>query len=326
MKKAEQKIKPRLLGKANGKRRQNLALLTMVLPGAVWLILLRYLPMFGIPIAFKTFQGPDAFYQRTHTYLEDIFVNPNSRWTLSNYEALLNNPTTWDAIRNTLLYNLFYITVGTLIAVAFAIMLNEITRKFVAKAYQTLMFFPYFLSWVVASYFFMAFLQDVKGVLDTPNMNYYTTPDPWPFIIIISFIWKMTGYSTVLYLSAITSIDSTQYEAASIDGATKWQQVLHITLPNLRPIIIVLFIMNVGRIFNSDISQFWQLPLDGGIGRVPEFTETLDTLVYRLGINGQSMNMGLSTAVSFLQNMVGFVFIMIANTVVRKVDPDSSLF
>ena len=318
--------KPRLLGERSGKSRQNLAILTMVLPGAVWLILLRYLPMFGIPIAFKTFQGPDAFYQRTHTYLEDIFVNPNSKWSLSNYEALLENPTTWNAVRNTLLYNLFYITVGTLIAVAFAIMLNEITRKFVAKAYQTLMFFPYFLSWVVASYFFMAFLQDVKGVLDTPDINFYTNPGPWPVIIIISFIWKMTGYSTVLYLSAITSIDSTQYEAASIDGATKWQQVLHITLPNLRPIIIVLFIMNVGRIFNSDISQFWQLPLDGGIGRVPEFTETLDTLVYRLGINGQSMNMGLSTAVSFLQNMVGFVFIMIANTIVRKVEPDSSLF
>lgn len=223
--------KPRLLGERSGKSRQNLAILTMVLPGAVWLILLRYLPMFGIPIAFKTFQGPDAFYQRTHTYLEDIFVNPNSKWSLSNYEALLENPTTWNAVRNTLLYNLFYITVGTLIAVAFAIMLNEITRKFVAKAYQTLMFFPYFLSWVVASYFFMAFLQDVKGVLDTPDINFYTNPGPWPVIIIISFIWKMTGYSTVLYLSAITSIDSTQYEAASIDGATKWQQVLHICLP-----------------------------------------------------------------------------------------------
>lgn len=298
----------------------------MVTPGAIWLILLRYLPMFGIPIAFKTFQGPDAFFQRTHTYLEDIFVNPKSQWSLANFEALFENPTTWFAIRNTVLYNLFYIVVGTVIAVAFAIMLNEITRKFVAKTYQTLMFFPYFLSWVVASYFFMAFLQDGKGILDTANINFYTDAAPWPVIIMISFIWKMTGYSTVLYLASITSIDSTQYEASAIDGATKWQQIWRITIPNLRPIILVLFIMNIGKVFNSDISQFWQLPLDGGIGRVPEFTETLDTLVYRLGINGLSMNMGLSTAVSFLQNIVGFIFIIISNAFVRKIDRESSLF
>ncbi|MDO5111790.1 MAG: ABC transporter permease subunit [Clostridia bacterium] len=308
------------------KNKRNLAFTAMVLPGALWLILLRYLPMFGIPIAFKTFQGPDAFYQRTHSYLADIFVNPAREWTLSNYEALFRSPTTWCAIRNTVCYNLFYIVVGTIIAVAFAIMLNELTRRFVAKTYQTLMFFPYFLSWVVASYFFMAFLQDGKGILDTPSINFYTTAEPWPIIIIISFIWKMTGYSTVLYLASITSIDTMQYEAASIDGASKWQQIWTITIPNLRPIILILFIMNIGKVFNSDISQFWQLPLDGGIGRVPEFTETLDTLVYRLGINGLSMNMGLSTAVSFLQNVVGFVFIMLSNAVVRRIDRDSSLF
>ena len=308
------------------RNKRSFAFTTMVLPGAIWLILLRYLPMFGIPIAFRTFQGPDAFYQRTHTYLEDIFVNPARQWTLANYEAFFKTPTTWYAIRNTVCYNLFYIFVGTAIAVAFAIMLNELTRRFIAKAYQTLMFFPYFLSWVVASYFFMAFLQDGKGILDTPGINFYTTAEPWPIIIIISFIWKMTGYSTVLYLASIASIDSTQYEAASIDGASKWQQIWTITIPNLRPIILILFIMNIGKVFNSDISQFWQLPLDGGIGRVPEFTETLDTLVYRLGINGLSMNMGLSTAVSFLQNLVGFVFIMLSNAVVRRIDRESSLF
>lgn len=306
-------------------RKKTLALTCMILPGAIWLILLRYLPMFGILIAFKDYKLPNAGYVARNGFVQDIL---RRTWVgLDNFKLLFNNPMTSKFIRNTLLYNITFIVLGLLIAVTFAILLNELTKKFLAKVYQTAMFFPYFISWIVVSYFLWAFISPKHGLLDPAAFgltDFYQQSEPWPFIIIVSNIWKMTGYSCILYLAAITGIDSTQYEAASIDGASKWKQIVHITLPHLRTIIIILFIMNVGRIFNSDFGQFWALPQDGGTGQVANVTETVDTFVYRL--LDRSVNIGQSTAVSLFQNLVGFVCIMAANTVVRKVDRDSALF
>lgn len=305
--------------------RKTLALTLMVLPGVIWLILIRYLPMFGILISFKDYRLPDPLYSRQYGYLQDII---NRDWVgLDNFKMLFSSPMTAKFIRNTLLYNVTFIILGLVIAVAFAIMLTELTAKRTAKVYQTFMFFPYFISWVVASYFLYAFLAPGKGVIEPAVFgltNFYQEAEPWPFIMIISNVWKMTGYSTILYLAAITGIDPSQYEAAGIDGATKWQQIVHVTLPHLRTIIIILFIMNVGRIFNSDFGQFWALPINGGGGVVPNATETVDTYTFRL--LSSSINIGVSTAVGLLQNVIGFICIMIANTIVRKVDKDSALF
>lgn len=311
-------------GQSFSKWKKTLALLAMVAPGAIWLLLLRYLPMFGVLIAFKDFKLPNPRFG----ILEDIFRRD---WVgFSNFQMLFNNPMTGKVIRNTLLYNTAFIVLGLIIAVAFAIMLNEITSRFVAKAYQTAMFFPYFLSWVVVSYFLWAFLSPKNGLLDPATFglyNFYQQASPWPYILILSNIWKMTGYSSILYLAAITGIDTSLYESASMDGASKWKQIVHITIPYLRPIILILFIMNVGKIFNADFGQFWNLPAAGGNGaaaQVANTTEVVDTLVYR--ILKQSVNIGQSTAIGLFQNFVGFVCIMIANTIVRRVDPDSSLF
>ena len=302
-------------------RNTTLALTAMVLPGALWLILFRYAPLFGVLISFKDFKLPNP----RHGILEDIL---SREWVgLNNFRVLFGNPMTLNVIRNTLIYNIIFIILGIAVAVTFAIMLNEITGRYIAKAYQTAMFFPYFLSWIVVSYFLWAFISPKNGVLDASLFglrDFYQQTEPWPFIIIVSYIWKMTGYSCLIYLAAITGINSTLYEAASVDGATKWEQIKHITLPHLKPIIIILFIMNVGRIFNADFGQFWSLPIEGGSGSVPTVTAVVDTYVYSL--LRTSVNVGQSTAVGLFQNLVGFACVMVANTVVRKLDRESAMF
>lgn len=307
-------------------RKKTLLLLTMVLPGAIWLFLLRYLPMVGITIAFKDY--------RVNTKAPDLLSNIiHSEWAgLKNFKFLLASGDAGIMIRNTLGYNIVFIILGLVISVAFAIMLNEITNKFVAKTYQTLMFFPYFLSWVVASYFVWAFFSGTTGLI--PNlqrsmgvpraeiMDWYTTTAPWPFILVIANIWKNTGYSTILYLSAITGIDASQYEAASIDGATKWQQILYVTLPHLKTMILILFIMNIGKVFNADFGLFYNVPMNSG--PLTSVTQVIDTYVYNAML--ATNNLGMSTAAGLTQNVLGFICIMTANTIVRKVDADSALF
>jgi putative aldouronate transport system permease protein len=304
-------------------KKKTILLSTMVLPGVIWLLLLRYLPMFGIIIAFKDY--------KIYTKAPSLFNNiMNSKWVgLKNFRFLYATSDAWSMIRNTIGYNALWIVLGLIISVSFAIMLSELTNKFVAKVHQTLMFFPYFLSWVVASYFVLAFLDPTRGLLvhlqqawGMEVTNWYNDNKPWPIILTLANLWKNVGYSTILYLAAITGIDASQYEAASIDGATKWQQIKYVTIPHLRPMIIILFIMNVGKIFNADLGLFWNVPMNSG----PLFpsTQVIDTYVYRALM--ATNNVGMSAAAGFLQNIVGFICIMAANTVVRRVDEDSSLF
>ena len=305
------------------KAKKTLMLLTMVAPGAIWLLLLRYLPMGGIILAFKNYK----IYPKDPTFLNNLI---HSKWVgLDNFKFLFTTGDSWIMIRNTLAYNIVFIILGVIIPVAFAIMMSELSRKFVAKTYQTLMFFPYFLSWVVVSYFLNAFIDAQYGLIPMAQraagetaVSWYTTPGPWPYIIVFANLWKNVGYSTVLYLAAITGIDQTQYEAAAIDGASKWQQILHVTLPNLRTMIAILFILNVGKIFNADFGLFWNVPMQNGA--LFSVTQVIDTYIYRVLMN--TGNIGQSTAAGLLQNIVGFICIIGANAVVKKIDSDSTLF
>ncbi len=303
--------------------KKTLFLTSMVLPGAIWFFFLRYLPMAGIVLAFKNYK----VYPKNPTFWNNLM---HSAWTgLKNFEFLFATTDSWIYIRNTICYNVLWIILGLVIAVAFAIMLHELTNKFVAKTYQTLMFFPYFLSWVVASYFLLAFLDPTRGLVDNfllskglEKIDWYNTPKYWPVILTICNLWKNIGYSSILYLAAITGIDTTQYEAAAIDGATKWQQIFYVTIPNLRPMICILLIMNVGKIFNSDFGLFYTVPLNSG--SLFSATQVIDTYIYR--VLTATNNIGMSTAGGLLQNAVGFVCIMFANKVVKKIDEDSALF
>ncbi len=312
---------PHGLSRSSG-RGKTLALLTMVLPGFIWYLLLRYLPMFGIVMSFLDYRLPTRKTPFPMNLLKSDWVG------LDNFKFLFTNDS-WVMIRNTLCYNVVWIVLGLLISVTFAVMMSELTKKFAAKVYQTAMFFPYFLSWVVAAYFLFAFLDPTNGMISRAQraaggavIDWYNEPKYWPYLLTLCNVWKNTGYSTVLYLSAITGIDRAQYEAASVDGASKWQQVLHVTLPHLKPMIVILLIMNVGKIFNADFGLFWSVPMNSA----PLFpaTQVVDTYVYRA--YKSTNNVGMSTAAGFLQNLVGFVCIMIANTVVRRLDEESSLF
>ena len=305
------------------KYKKTLVLLTMAAPTAIWLLLLRYLPMGGIILAFKEYKVNP----RNPSFISNLI---NSKWVgLNNFNFLFMTDDAKIMFRNTLLYNIVFIILGIIIPVAFAIMLNEVTKKFVAKAYQTMMFFPYFLSWVVVSYFLNAFIDGQYGMITAMQRaaggemtNWYTTLGPWPYIIVFANLWKNVGYTTVLYLSAITGIDSTQYEAAAIDGASKWQQIWYVTIPNLRTMICILFIMNVGKIFNADFGLFYSVPMNSGA--LFPVTQVFDTYVYRaLMVTGR---VDMSSAAGLLQNVLGFVCILTANNIVKKIDADSSMF
>ena len=305
------------------KYKKTLVLLTMVAPAAIWLLLLRYLPMGGIVLAFKDYK----INPRNPSFISNLL---SSKWVgLKNFEYLFKTDSAWIMFRNTLGYNIVFIILGVIIPVAFAIMMNELTRKFVRKTYQTMMFFPYFLSWVVVSYFLNAFLDAQYGMIPAMQAaagkevtSWYTTPGPWPYLLVFANLWKNVGYSTVLYLAAITGIDANQFEAAAIDGASKWQQVLYVTIPHLRTMICILFIMNVGRIFASDFGLFYNVPMQNGA--LFSVTQTIDTYVYRAYI--ATGNPGQSSAAGLLQNVLGFICILSANAIVKKVDADSAMF
>lgn len=322
--KTSERLQPRTMSPSWYERnKKTLALLTMVAPVAIWLLLLKYLPMGGLVIAFKKYK----IFPRNPTFWASLV---NSPWVgLENFEFMFRTPDFMLAVRNTVLYNVAFIILGIIIPVAFAIMMNELSNKFIPKAYQTLMFFPFFLSWVVVSYFLNAFIGAQYGLLTAAQKaageavtNWYTTTGPWPYILVAAKMWKDVGYTTMLYLAAITGIDTTQYEAAAIDGASKWQQILHVTIPNLRTMIAILFIMNVGKIFNADFGLFWNVPMNNGA--LMNVTNVVDTYIYR--VFSVTQNIGMSAAAGLLQNVAAFICIVAANGVVKKIDEESSMF
>lgn len=288
----------------------------MILPGLVYLICNNFLPMFGIIIAFKDY-----------SFRKGLLA---SDWAgFDNFKYLFASDTAWTIIRNTVLYNVVFIILGTVISVAVAILLNEITKKKLQTVYQTIILLPFLISWVVVSYLVFAFLSAESGLFNTVltslglnKVNWYTEPQYWPFILTFVNIWKGTGYSVIIYLSTLVGISGEYFEAAKIDGATKWQQIRYITLPLLKPTVITLTILSVGRIFASDFSLFYQVPKNSGA--LYSTTQTIDVYVYNALM--QNSDYGMSSAASVFQSIVGFVLVMVTNTIVRKTEKDSALF
>ncbi|MDR1263482.1 MAG: ABC transporter permease subunit [Oscillospiraceae bacterium] len=317
-------VRPLAKRLGSAKTKKLIALTSMALPGAVWLLLLRYLPMFGIVIAFKEYR----IYTKANTLLNNII---HSKWVgLKNFSFLFTTTDSLRMIRNTVCYNLVWIFLGMVVAVTFAVLLSQLPRQRIAKGYQTAMFFPYFLSWVVVSYFVFAFISPDKGLITAGQRaagvvmptNWYTVPGYWPGLLTVANLWKNAGYSSILYLATITGIDASLYEAARIDGATRPQQVRYITLPQLRSMILILLVMNLGRVFNSDFGLFYNVPMNSG----PLFpvTQVIDTYVYRTYIT--TGNIGMSSAAGLFQQAVGFVFMMTMNMVAKRIDPNGGLF
>jgi putative aldouronate transport system permease protein len=297
---------------------KNRELYLMFLPVAILLLLFNYLPLAGLVIVFKDFQ-----------FDKGIF---GSDWMTSlfyNFEYMFSSSAAFRAIRNTILLNALFITVGLLFEVGLALLLNEVRSKVFKRISQSLTFLPFFISWIVVGVFAYNLLNydhgSVNRLLETfgfSPIDFYNEPSLWPFILTMALRWKVTGYGTIIYLASLTSIDNSYYEAASIDGASRWQQVRYISIPMLKPTIIILTLLAVGRIMNADFGMFYGMVGDATL--LFPTTDVIDTFVYRS--LRQSGDIGMASAAGFIQSIVAFVLVLGSNYIARKVDKDSAIF
>lgn len=302
--------------KKRAKTKLTLALFSMMLPGLIYLIINNYVPMAGLIIAFKRFD-----------YGKGMWASP---WTgLSNFTYLFKTQDALNIVRNTIGYNLVFITLGNVVAVTVAIMLNFLRGNMNKKVYQTVILIPYLISMVVVSYIVFGFLSVENGYLNKlivasggDAISWYTVSKYWPFILTIVNLWKGFGYSSILYYATVIGIDSSLYEAATVDGANRWKQVWHVTLPGLRGTIITMVLMAIGRMFYSDFGLFYQVPMRSGL--ISSVTDTIDVFVYK-GLT-QLNDIGRSSAAGFIQSVLGFVLVLTANFIVRKIDEENALF
>ena len=289
----------------------------MTLPGLCYLFVNNYMPMSGLIVSFKQYNARKGIWGSD-------FIG------LKNFEFLFTTKDAWIITRNTLAYNALFIVLGTLFAITVAILLNEVRSAFAKKVYQTITLIPFMVSIVVVSYLVNAFLSTETGFINNSilepmgkeGVSWYTTPGPWPVILLIVNIWKNFGYNCIIYYATLVGINREYYEAAVIDGANRWQRIRYITLPGLKSTVITLTLLNIGRIFYSDFGLFYQVPMNSG--PLFDVTNTIDTYVFR-GLM-QSNNIGMASAAGFYQSLVGFALVLLANTVVKKVSPENALY
>ncbi len=295
--------------------KKNIQLFVLAGPALILVFVFSYLPMAGIFVAFKNIN-----------YADGIFKSP---WVgFDNFKYFFSSQNSLLATRNTLLYNFSFIIIGTVLALIFAIMLNEIISRKALKTYQTVFFFPYFFSWVIVSYMAYAFFAPngilVNGLMDFGiNLkDFYTNTRYWPGFFIFMSVWKGLGYQSVIFFSGILGIPGDYYEAASIDGATGLQKIRYITLPLLMPLITTLTLLSFGRIFYSDFGMFFFLPRE--VGMLFPVTQVMDTYVYRLlRVSG---DIGLASASSLFQSAVGFILVLLSNFIVGRFDKENTIF
>ena len=296
--------------------RKDWMLLLMLLPAVLYKLVFHYLPMSGLVLSFKQFN-----------YVDGVFGSP---WNgLDNFRFLLISGKLGTLTSATLLYNFGFIVVNTFLEVLIAVFLNEITCKWFKKSFQSFIFLPYFISWVVAAAIVQALLSYEYGAINKileivsgNKININTTASVWPTLLVTLSAWKSVGYGSVVYLSAITGIDPGLYEAAELDGANKWQQIRYVTLPALLSTVIIMVLLAVGRIFRGDFGMFYQLIGNNGV--LLRKTDILDTYIYR-SMLGNS-NLGMTAAAGFYQSVLCFVTIMAVNALVKWIEPDYSLF
>jgi len=293
-------------------------LYALTLPAAAGLIAFHYLPIFGIVLAFKRFD-----------FSKGIFGSPWSDPLLSNFAILTSNRDAWNAIRNTLLLNTLFIVVGTTFAIALAIMLNEIKRKSYKKITQSLTFVPFFISWIVVGQFMAGILSYENGAINKffaavgmERIDFYMSPEYWPFILLVANIWKGAGYAAVIYLATIAGFSTEFYEAADIDGATRWQRIQYITLPLLKPTIIIMTLLALGNIMRSDFGLFYFVPAN--MPTLYPTTDVLDTFIFRaLRVSG---SINISAAAGFFQSVVSLVIVLSFNWLANKFEEGYGLF
>ena len=288
----------------------------MTLPVVIYMLINNYLPMLGIYLAFVKID-----------WSKGIFRSPFIG--LKNFEFLFKSKDAFIMIRNTLGYNIVWILLGTTIAVIIALFMSELanSHSVFAKILQPIICFPGLISTVILSGLVYAFLSTQAGLLNhrifaENPINWYATAAYWPLILTIVHLWSVSGQRSIIYMASISGVDKSIYESAKIDGATKLQQITKITLPLIRPMIIMMLLMNIGKIMNSDFGMFYQVPMNSGM--LYNVTQTVDTYVYRALM--EMNNVSMSSAASVFQSLVGFLLVVGTNLIVKKVDPESAIF
>ncbi len=291
-------------------------LLLMCVPAVVFFIIFNYAPLPGAWIAFTNFN-----------YRDGIFGSPFVGF--KNFEFLIKSGQLWTLTRNTILYNLAFIVLGNILQIAIAIMLNEIRLQLFKKISQAVMFLPFFISAVLVGVIAFNLLNYDTGALNAlikqtggDPIKIYSIAGAWPIIIIMVHLWQSTGYGSIVYFAAIMGIDRGMYEAATIDGASAWQRIRFVTLPNLKPTFIILVLFSLGSIMHGNFGLFWNLV--GNNASLFQTTDIIETSVYRMVLSQN--NFTTSTAVGLYQSLFGFALVMIANGVVRRINRDYALF
>lgn len=295
--------------------RYSFPLYLMLLPGLIYIFINNYIPMAGIVVAFKKYSARLGIW--------------GSKWVgLSNFKYLFQKDASI-LIRNTLLYNVAFIILDMVFGVILAIMITDIKNKYAKKVYQSAILLPFLISIVIVSYIVYAFLSTENGMLNSllrqlgrEDIQWYATPKYWPFILCLVHLWKGVGYGTMIYIAGIAGIDPSLYEAASLDGASIWQQIRYVTLPELVPAITTMLLLSVGHIFNSDFGLFYQVPQNSGA--LYSVTNTLDTYVYRAMTSTGGFDH--SSAASVFQSIVGFVLVVASNAIVSKISKENAIF
>lgn len=296
--------------------RNHWLLYAMLLPAVAYVLIFAYWPMSGIVLAFKDFKTRLGIY--------------NSPWVgMQNFKFLQISGKLGMLTKNTILYNLAFIFLGVFLEMGFAIILNELVGRKFKKTLQTVMFLPYFISWVVVSAIIFNMFNYEKGTINNlltamgaPRFDLYTSGRSWPIVLVVVNAWKKTGYGMVVYLAAITGLDQETFEAASIDGANVWQKIRHITIPSLVPQMIILVLLAIGNVFRGDFGMFYQTVKDNSL--ILPYTDILDTYVYRSLM--QTGDIGMSAAAGLYQSVLCFITICSVNFLVKKVQPDYALF
>lgn len=291
-------------------------LYVMFLPIAVYFIIFAYIPMTGIVMAFKEFN-----------YRDGIFMSP---WIgLDNFQYFFSSGKAWLVTRNTMIYNMVFLGAYTVFSILAAVLVSEITAKWFKRTSQTLMFLPYFISWVTVSAFVYNFLNYEYGIVNKLLQHFhleaidiYSNGSYWYLLLPLLYVWKWVGFGSVLYLAAIVGIDQEIYEAATIDGATRIQKIFKITLPLLKPTMIILLLLGLGRIMRGEFDMFYQLI--GNNGGLMDSTDIIDTLVFRSLVG--SLDFGMASSVGFYQSVLTLIIILAANQLVKRYDPDQALF
>lgn len=294
----------------------NWPLYSMLIPGLVYLIFNNYIPMTYSVMAFKKMN-----------FQKGIWGSPFCGF--DNFKILFATKDSWIILRNTIGYNLVFTFLSFLVGVFLAILLDEITGKLRKRFFQMAFLLPYMVSITVVSYIVYALLNSQTGMfnhiltaLGKNSVSWYSDPTWWPLILVLTNQWKWLGYNCLIYYSSVVSIDPTYYDAAAVDGATRFQRIRYVTLPMLAPTIITMTLLQLGNIFKTDFGLFYQVPMNSTA--LSNVTQTIDTFVYR-GITNVG-TLGMASAAGLYQSVVGFVTVLVANLIVRKIDRDSAIF